>query len=360
MKANKRILSLILATTLLSTTLVGCGNLDSTATILTIGGEEVSAGVANFYARYEQSLYETYYSVYLGSDMWKTEVMEGETYEETVKATLMNTLQELYVIRQHAEELEINLSTEELEEINSVADKFMEANTDVEVNELASVNRDNVVEILSLLTLKDKAKDVIIADVDTDVSNEDTIQKKMTVVNYDFSYTNEDGEYVTVSDEEKEKMYSNLEGLKLATSGDLLSNGEAISAPVQEMTFDANTNTLDISIIAAADELALNEFSEVIETTNGYSLVQLTSLNDKEATATVVENIIYGRESELYNTTIEAWIAEADAKVVTSVWNKVNFVTLGVNVPSIDENGITTIESTYEYGERSDSEATEE
>lgn len=364
MKVSKRILSLIIASTLVSTSLVGCGNsLDSTATVLTIGGEEVSAGVVNFYARYEQAMYESYYMSYFGEDMWSTDYGDGVTFQESTKEQIMSTIQELYVISQHAEELEISISDEELEVIEAAADDFMAANTNEESNELASVSRENVIEVLSLFTLQMKAEPIIKADVDTDTSEEDTVQKKMTLVSYSFYGTDEDGNEVTITDEERAMMYSNLEGLRELSSGTLLENAEEVGAPVAEVTFDSSNTTYDTSIISEADELELNKYSEVIETAEGYYLVQLTSLNDEAGTKAKIEEIISEREVELYVTTIETWIEEAGADVVTSVWKKVNFETLGITLPGITtdtESGVTTYETTYEFGNTGDEESTEE
>lgn len=363
MKINKKIMSLILAATLLSTSVVGCGSLDNTANVLTVGGEEVSAGVANFYARYLQAMEESYYMSYYGEDMWSIAYSDDLTYEDQMKSNIMKTLKELYVVRQHAEELEIAISEEELEAITAAADEFMTANTNEEYNELASVSKENIVELLSLLTLQRKAEAAIKLGVDTDTSEEDTIQKKMTVTGYGFTYEDESGETVSFSEEELSQMYSNLEGLKSLTSDDLLANATAIEASTEEITFDAYTTTVDPEIIEIADDLGLKEYSEVIETADGYYLIQLTSLFDKEATDVRIEEIIAQREVDLYMDTIETWIQETTITVENSVWKKVNFETLGVNLPGVTtdaESGVTTYESTYEFGSDIDSEESEE
>ncbi|MFQ9345301.1 MAG: hypothetical protein ACLR2O_06650 [Coprococcus sp.] len=41
------------------------------AVVVKAGDEEITAGVANFYARYTQAQYETYFASYFGGDdMW--------------------------------------------------------------------------------------------------------------------------------------------------------------------------------------------------------------------------------------------------------------------------------------------------
>lgn len=348
-----------MTTALMSGALVGCGSLDNSATVLTIGGEEVSAGVANFYARYQQSLYEDNFGSFLGDDLWITEIIEGETYQETVKTNVMSILQELYVVRQHADELEISLSDEEVEAIEAVAESFLEANTNVEDNELASITKENVVEILSLLTLQKKADPIIKADVDTDVTDEDTVQKKMTVVSFEFTYTDDAGELVTFEEEVQEEMYAAFEEL-LAAGGDLLELATEMELTVEEVTFDATSTVVDPSLITAADELEKDEYTEIIETGSAYCLAQVTSLNDEEATEAKIEEIIATRASELYEEVIEAWILEAGAEVETKVWAQIDFEKLGVIMPVEDTSGVTTYESTYEFGSAFEDEESEE
>lgn len=359
MKSSKKVLSLLMTTALMSGALVGCGSLDNSATVLTIGGEEVSAGVANFYARYQQSLYEDNFGSFLGDDLWITEIIEGETYQETVKTNVMSILQELYVVRQHADELEISLSDEEVEAIEAVAESFLEANTNVEDNELASITKENVVEILSLLTLQKKADPIIKADVDTDVTDEDTVQKKMTVVSFEFTYTDDAGELVTFEEEVQEEMYAAFEEL-LAAGGDLLELATEMELTVEEVTFDATSTVVDPSLITAADELEKDEYTEIIETGSAYCLAQVTSLNDEEATEAKIEEIIATRASELYEEVIEAWILEAGAEVETKVWAQIDFEKLGVIMPVEDTSGVTTYESTYEFGSAFEDEESEE
>lgn len=72
-------------TAALAVSAAGCGSVKDSDVVVTIGGEKVTVGVANFFARYQQAEYETYYSGVMGEDMWSTEISKGKSYEETVK-----------------------------------------------------------------------------------------------------------------------------------------------------------------------------------------------------------------------------------------------------------------------------------
>ena len=55
---KKRALILALAG-IMAASLTGCGSLKDDAVVVKAGDEEITAGVANFYARYAQAQYET-------------------------------------------------------------------------------------------------------------------------------------------------------------------------------------------------------------------------------------------------------------------------------------------------------------
>ena len=82
---KKKALILFMTGMLATTSLTGCGSWNGDDVALTVGKEEISADVANFYARYTQATYETYYSAYLGEDMWNSEAEKGKTYEEILQ-----------------------------------------------------------------------------------------------------------------------------------------------------------------------------------------------------------------------------------------------------------------------------------
>lgn len=369
MRANKKLVSVLVAATLASTAMVGCGSsVDNSATIMTIGGEEVSAGVANFYARYQQAMYETYYMSFMGEDMWISDMGEDMSYEDSVKEGIMSTLQELYVIKQHAQELEIELTEEELEAIDLAADEFMASNKDAEVNEAIGASKENVVEVLSLFKLQAKADPVIKAGIDTEVSEEESAQKKMTVVSYEFTHTDEEGNTIEASEEEKAIILETASSLltDAKADGDLLEVATTSGDAVQEVTFDSTSTAVDTAIVTSADALEKGEFTEVIETATGYYVAQVTSLLDADATAIKAEEILATRESTLYTETIDAWVEEAEANVVDKVWSQIDFQKLGVVFyeEEVEESTeeVEVIEETIEveYSDEEVEESTEE
>ena len=102
---GKRAAVLTAAGVLSAGMLAGCsGTIDTGAVVATVGEEDITLGVANFYARMTQGQYETYYAGMMGmtsEDMWVQEVEEGKTYEQAVKDSIMTELENLYIKKLH-------------------------------------------------------------------------------------------------------------------------------------------------------------------------------------------------------------------------------------------------------------------
>ena len=126
---KKKAVILFLSAMLAAGSLTGCGSLDESAVAVSVNDKELTADVANFYARYMQAQYETYYGAYLGDDMWNTEAEEGETYEESVKNAAKESLEIMLLCEEHMGDYEVSLSDGEKEEISKTAKEFAEDNS---------------------------------------------------------------------------------------------------------------------------------------------------------------------------------------------------------------------------------------
>ena len=116
------------------TGVTGCsGTLDSDAVVATVGGEDITLGVANFYARMQQGMDETYYAGIMGTtaeDMWTQEYDGDSTFEQYTKEGLLETLENMYILSQHAADYDVSLTDDEKESIESAASNFSNDNTE--------------------------------------------------------------------------------------------------------------------------------------------------------------------------------------------------------------------------------------
>lgn len=319
------------------TVLAGCSSsLNEDAVVLTVGDSELTADVANFYARYTQAQYETYYAGYLGEDMWNSEAEEGVTYEESVKDGIMEQLEIMLVLEDHMADYDIALTDAEKEVIKEQAKKFDEANS-LENKEKVSGSSETVERVMTLMTIQEKMMNAIRSGADTEVSDEEAAQKSMQYVFY--SYTASEEETGSDTEETEETDTVDKDSIKAqaeefaqgaASASDFEAYAEKQGVEVSTATFDSESTNPEAAVVEAADQMEEGEVSEVIETESGCYVVKLTSLLDRDATDAEKETIIEQRKSDLYTETCEGWLDEVDIDVNESVWKKVDFNQISV------------------------------
>ena len=330
---KKRAVILLLAGLLAAGSLTGCGSLEDSDVVATVNDTDITAGVANFLARYTQAQYETYYAGYMGDDMWSGEGEDGETYQDTVKDSILESLENMYLMEEHMDEYEVSLSDEEKNAIKEAASEFDSANG-LSEKEKVSGSTDNVERVLELLTIQKKVQDAIEAGADTEVSDEEAAQKSMQYVVFPFTTTDEEGNSVDLTDEEKAELKTTAESFAAGAAGaaDFAAYAAQQGQTSQDATFDGETTTLPTQLVEAADALGEGETTGLVEGDNGYYVARVTSLLDREATDAKKQEIVSQRQQELLDDTIDGWREDADIEVHEKVWDKVDFTTLTVTM----------------------------
>nr|WP_296092984.1 peptidylprolyl isomerase [uncultured Dorea sp.] len=335
---KKRALILAMAG-ILSTSLTGCGSLKDDAVVVKAGDTEITAGVANFYARYTQAQYETYLSGYLGGDdMWSKNASDGKTYEESIKDTLLDDLKNMALLEEHMDEYKVSLTKADKKAVNDAAKEFDKANSK-KVKDKISASKENVKRTMTLMTIEQRMRKAIVADADVKVSDEDAAQKRMQYVAFDYSSSD-------ASDDEKaqvkQKAEAFAEGAKKADDFEAYATGQGAEA--KTATFDSDSVNPSAEVVKAADKLGEGEVTGVIEADGGCYVAKVTSLMDKTATETKKESLISDKQDKYYKKILKKWKKEEKITVHKGNWNKVSFTKLSVKIK--DDSTTTGTDST--------------
>lgn len=326
---NKRFLALVSGLLVLAVSLTGCAkSVEPDATVATLDGQEVKMGVANFYAKYQQAQMETYYKQYMGEDMWNQEAEEGKTYADTIKDGVLDTMETLYLLKAHAADYDVTVTDEEKQKIQEAAAAFLEDNGK-KVQKLMSADQASVEELMTLYTIQNKMYTATTADVDTNVSDDEAAQKKITYIYFNNTTTQDaNGNSVDTTDDQKAEIKKNAEEAlaKAKDSGDMDAVAEEYEKTASNSTYGKDDTALDDKIKETADKLEEGQVAEaLVETDNGYYIIRMDSLFDREATDSKKESIVAQRKQEAYDKLIEEWKEAAGWKVNEDEWKKVNF-----------------------------------
>lgn len=335
---RKKAVLLTAAGALAAMAVTGCsGSINTDAVVATVGEDDITLGVANFYARMTQGQYETYYAGMMGTTgeaMWTQETGEGQNYEESVKDSLMENLENMYLISQHAADYEVSLTKEEEDAISEAAAQFDEDNTD-EAKEIVSGYRKDIEEFLRLATIQTKMDSKMREGVDENVSDEEAAQKAMKYVFFSYTTTDDSGNSTELTDDEKADLKTNAQTLadRVNAGEDISTVAEELGQTAYDLTFDSESTSPNEDLIAAADALKTEgAVTDVIETDDGLYVGQLTSLLDRDATDQKKESIVEERRQDQYDSLLEQWKDDTDIEVDEKVWNKVDFEDTGVTI----------------------------
>ena len=314
-KWGKKLMIAGLCACMAATALGGCSPKADTA-IATLNGTDVPYGVASFMVRYSQAQMQSMYGSYLGTDYWSS-------YGESSRDSVMESLEQMLILEQHMDEYNVTITDEEKSKISEAAQAFIE-NNDEDMIKAMAVDQETVERALTLYTVQTKMRQAIIADVDTEVSDEEAAQKTIEYALFSTAgTTDEEGNTTEMTDEEKAQQKDQAQQVL-----DLVKGGQDLESSVQSVDAEMTTDNGSIpdEVKEAADQLSDGECADsVVETDDGYYVIVMQSTFDEEATETQKENIVAERQDEKFNEVYDAWREEADFAANDKVVEKITF-----------------------------------
>lgn len=306
--------------------LAGCGEkaLDGSKTVATVNGTEIPMGVLSLYVRQQQAQTEMMYLSFMGSvsDIWDNEAEDGKTYGEQAVEQALQDIELMYIMKEKAADYGVEVTEEDQKAIEEAAASFMEANSEETIETLA-VTEEQVKTLLELETYQTRIYDPIVADVDTEIPEDEVQQSGFTYVSISTS-----GDELTEDDikEKEEQAQEILDKMLEDPSADMDEVASEVDESYSAVSGNFTTNESDNEeiaestypeeVITALRGLGEGEvYDSLIETDTGYYIVRLDKEFDEEATESEKESIISTRESNLYTETTEGWMDEADITV---------------------------------------------
>ncbi len=327
---SKKIMALLLTTAaIMGMTLTGCGNkINEDAVFATLDDTTITMGVANFCAKYQQAMYDSFYMSYFGEDMWSKDIYgNGSTMTEDVKKDVADNLEEMYLLKAHMGDYDISLSDEDEAKITKAAEDFIADNSKDAVKQIGAENIENVKEMLRLNTIQTRMHDRIIKDADVEVTDEEAAQRTFSYVVINTSgYTDSDSNHVEYTEDDIAGLKEKAASIAAAEDFDTAVTDAGYTVSTASYgSADDEDSTMDKSVLEAADQLSAGQVSGVIETDSALYVLRLDSEFDEEATATKKESMISQKQEDYYNDILDGWKEEAKWTLNEKEWAKVNF-----------------------------------
>ena len=330
---SKRIMAMLLTGTVLTGLMAGgCGStISDTAEFAKLGDTTITMGVANFFAKYQQAVYDSYYMSFFGEDMWNSDLYgNGQTLTEDMKENVADSLQDLYTLKAHMGDYDISLSDDEEAAITKAAEDFIAGNSKAAIKQIGAENIENVKEMLRLQTIQKKMHDRIIKDADTTVTDEEAAQRTFSYVTVAADHTHdEEGEEAGHPEEELAALKATADAVAGAEDFDAAAADAGLTVSTASYGSAADEgSSFDASVLEAADALKEGEVSQTIDVDGTYYVLRLDSELDAEATQNKKEELISQKEEDYYNDILDGWKDAKDAAFVINEeeWAKVVFV----------------------------------
>ena len=349
MKA-KKVIAMLLAATLSVTAFTGC-SINKTATVATLDKEDIKLGLVNFMIRYQEAGYDDMYIQYMGEGYWDKTVSGNNTGLETWKKNAIEEAHELYTLKAHQSDYDVEVSDDEKKEIKKAAEKFMKANSDDVIDEM-SATEEIVEEYLELRLIKSKMYAAIIKNADSSVTDEEANMAAYTIVKLDYKGAYDSNyQYQTYTDEQSAQIKAQADAVVEALAGGSSLEDAAKAAgttattgtyatyvdPDAEKTDDSDKKSDDTESTESVSDTESKESSEssnsktkdsvyttnnleeninsheegqtsdLITTDSTYYIVRLDKKTDEEATESNRKTVKGNKEDKYYNGILSGW-----------------------------------------------------
>lgn len=331
MNQGKRGTVWMLTALLLSNLCAGCNRAEPSGTpVAKLGTEIITLEEAVFYTRMLQEQWEIAYYDSYGADMWqkKPEFGEGttETMEEALKVNVMDTLTEIHLLCAHAGDYEAELTKEERNTIEARAAAFMKDNTPA-VLRAAGATKEAVEQFLTYNEQAAKAAELLKEGYEPEIDEAEARVGRLTYCLFATTgIFDAEGNQTPFTEEELLKIRSDAEkfALRAQELGDITAAGAEIAHTVIDVYFNDNTDGGAHELVAqAAREMEIGGISGIIETQEGYYIVQKTSEYDEEASKEREEELKYLAREDYCAELVEKWKSETPLEILEEVWDTV-------------------------------------
>ncbi|MCR5416883.1 MAG: peptidyl-prolyl cis-trans isomerase [Pseudobutyrivibrio sp.] len=362
---NKRFLTSGCAAVLAATTLMGCGGINPSATLVDINTgdskDTISLGYGNFVARYQQATYDQFLLAYYGESMWTTDMSgSGSTFQDDTKDGILDDMEEQYLCKLHAADYDIALTDEQNTAIADAAAQFIKDNPE-DTLEVMGATEEYVKQFLEYRTYNNLVQSAVKEEGKSEYKEDEYWMRTFSYVLVDTTGAKaEDGTVTEYTDEELAGLKEQAETIAAADDFDAAVTDAGLTAQTYSyLKGEEEDETMDMSIIEAAEKMSEGDVSDVIEIDGvGYYVIRLDADHDEEASETKLDSLT----DEYYNDILEAWKGDIVWKVNEKAWKTVQFDTLfksKEDETATEETTDETTESTNEP-EESTEEITEE
>ena len=295
------------------------GDITANSYVIKVGNAGVQYSEVLNYCYLLKNQYESSF----GSELWKYKIDDKTTIGDKAKKEIVSTLTQLKLIGVNAAKQGVTLDNDEQDQALQDAQKLIKKASKADRKKY-ELNVNSVKELFEDNILANKMFYVATDDADTNVTDDEAKQIKISYIELITKGTDKNGRKVNMNAAGKAKTYKRMkEMLKEAKKADNFSDYAAVNTESRqsEVTIGKDTKLLDKEAVDAAFSLKKGKMSNVIGGKNGYYIIYCENDNDEDATYARKEAIIEERQTKMFKEKYSKWLSESSVDISNKFWD---------------------------------------
>lgn len=328
---KRKLVALFMTVALLSSTLTGCtiGNTEFVWNTNSVGRNQVFSINGSKCTKEEARLYlcnyQNIYGQEYGVNLWEydyTQVEEGKTLSDYVKAVTLSELANIMCMQQLAQKQELTLTDEEMQRVSQATDEYYETLSKEEI-EYIGLEKSELKGFYEKYALAKKLYMTLTQGINEEVSDDEARVIRIQQI------------YVKSEDVAKQVQQKLANGEKFDSLASNYNEAGVIETNLARGEYPKEVDNV-------AFRLDDGEESGMIATEKGYYFIKCLNKFDKELTEANKINIINKRRKEQFEDKFTGFIEESQFELNEDVWASIE----------IDDSGVIKTDSFFETYDR--------
>ena len=296
---------------------------------LIIGGRPVSFTEAYIYIINAENEYESvskYYEDYLGVDYWSLTYANGMTVSQMIKSDVFDQIRSMNAFFLMALENGMRLTGEEIEACRKDAESAYQA---LSVTNASKIDEGELASVFEKQLLAGRMYSICLLEMEID---EDAVRASVDAenyVSYDVEYLfrsfddfDENGKAVSISNEKQSQIENALLSARENPSFESVpSLFPALDLLYGTTSLISGDDTVDKTLLSAAQTLSIGETSGIIKTDFGLFILRLNDNLSSSAYDKAIQNALMNAREEAFSAQKEAILKECEYEINVSFWN---------------------------------------
>ena len=318
--------------------LTGCGN--NTKIVLTSGFQEGEIFRIDDTCCFDKEAYvylsniENQYSELFGEEIWNT-THKGVSLEDNVRNSVLGRLTKVKMMDILANELEIELSSEDLSLVKKAAKEYYNSLNSETISKMGELKEADVKKMYEDYALASKVYNQITSDVDEEVSDDEARTVILKRISFSYNYCDDSGNEIALIDAAKEEKRNQAEAVRNAIleGADFLEMLIENSDSEDEELF-YKKGELSREIEDAVFMLGTNEITSVLDDGTSYNIYYCVNPNDSSRTDGTKAEIVKKRKKDAFDQIYNEFSKDKKCYLNQSVWDEIRISTC----PQVDSD----------------------